>query len=74
MNQKITTFSAGIGENIKMLRVQKHLTQKDLAQALGISPQAVSRWEHGITCPDIFSLPMLARLLNVTIDRLLDCE
>lgn len=74
LDSKTTTFSAGIGGNIKTLRMRKQLTQKDLAAVLGISPQAVSRWEHGITCPDIFSLPMLARLLDVTVDSLLNCE
>lgn len=60
-----------IGKRIALLRRQKGLTQEDLATALGVSPQAVSKWENDQTCPDISLLPKLAKLLGVTTDELL---
>lgn len=58
-------------ERIKKLRKQKDLTQEQLAEYMGISPQAVSRWETGASCPDISALPQLAELFGLTIDELL---
>lgn len=60
-----------IGKRIGLLRRQKGLTQEDLANALGVSPQAVSKWENDQTCPDISLLPKLSQLLGVTTDELL---
>jgi len=60
-----------IGKRIGLLRRQKNLTQEDLANAMGVSPQAVSKWENDQTCPDISALPKLARLLGVTVAELL---
>ena len=59
-----------IGENIRALRVQKGLTQEQLAQTLGVTYQAVSKWETGANTPDIALLPALADLFQVTIDAL----
>ena len=47
-------------DRIKKLRKEKDMTQEQLAEYMGVSPQAVSRWETGTTCPDIFALPALA--------------
>lgn len=63
-----------LGERIAMLRRQKDMTQETLADALGVSPQAVSKWENNVSCPDIMLLPELARLLGVTVDALLRGE
>ena len=60
-----------IGKRIGLLRRQKNLTQEELANAMGVSPQAVSKWENDQTCPDISALPKLARFLGVTVDELL---
>ncbi len=60
-----------IGKRIALLRRQKGLTQEELATAMGISPQAVSKWENDQTCPDISALPKLSRLLGVSVDELL---
>ena len=60
-----------LGKRIAMLRRQKGLKQDDLASALDVSPQAVSKWENDQTCPDISLLPRLAQLLNVSVDELL---
>ena len=61
-----------IGKRIAHFRKEKGLTQEELAQHVGISPQAVSKWENDQTCPDISALPKLARLFDVTVDELLE--
>ena len=60
-----------IGKRIAGLRKDKGLKQEDLAQMLGVSGQAVSKWENDQTCPDISLLPQLAKILGVTVDELL---
>lgn len=59
-----------IGKTIRMLRLRDKRTQTDLANALDISPQAVSRWEIGASFPDITLLPAIARYFGVSIDAL----
>jgi transcriptional regulator with XRE-family HTH domain len=61
-----------IGKRIAHLRKEKGLTQEELAGHMGISPQAVSKWENDQTCPDISALPKLSKLLGVTVDELLE--
>lgn len=61
-----------IGLKIKQLRIKNNYTQNNLANMLGVSYQAISRWENNITTPDISILPLLSNLFNVTIDYLLD--
>lgn len=63
-----------IGKRIKELRVSKSMTQEDLAFKLGVSTQAVSRWETSITYPDITLLPILANMFDMTVDYLLDVD
>ena len=63
-----------LGQRIAALRRQKDMTQETLAEALGISPQAVSKWENDVSCPDIMLLPQLATMLGVTVDALLSGE
>ena len=60
-----------LSERLKTLRKAKDMTQEQLAEYMGISPQAVSRWETGATSPDISALPQLADLFNISIDELL---
>lgn len=60
-----------IGKRIQTLRKQKSLTQEQLAERVGVSPQAVSKWENDNSCPDISILPALAKELGVSIDTLL---
>lgn len=56
---------------IKELRLTYKMTQEELAFRLGVSPQAVSRWENGVTYPDISLISSIAQVFNVTTDRLL---
>ena len=60
-----------IGRRIAQLRREKGLTQEELSQMMEVSAQAVSKWENDQTCPDITSLPKLAKILGVTMDELL---
>ncbi len=60
-----------IGKRIAVLRKEKGLKQEELAQLLGVSGQAVSKWENDQTCPDISLLPQLAKILGVSVDELL---
>lgn len=59
-----------LGTNIKLLRKTKAITQEELANALHISYQAVSKWENGSSQPDIGLLPLIASYFGVTIDEL----
>lgn len=59
-----------IGKNIKKLRMEKNVKQEELAEYLGVSFQAVSKWETGSSVPDIALLPNLAVFFGVTIDEL----
>lgn len=60
-----------IGSRIQKYRKDKGLTQEDLAGKLGVSSQAVSKWENDASCPDISLLPQLCKTLGITTDELL---
>ena len=60
-----------LGNNIKTFRIKNKMTQEKLAQLLGTTSKSVSRWEQGITYPDITLLPLIARIFEVTTDELL---
>lgn len=59
------------GEIVRALRKNKDITQEQLAEVLGISAAAVSKWESGLTSPDIQLFPILARYFHVSIDFLM---
>ena len=61
-----------IGTRIKSLRLAASMTQEQLAQRLGVSAQAVSKWESGTNMPDILLLPELSVIFGVSIDDLFD--
>lgn len=63
-----------INKNICELRKAAELTQEALANKLGVSYQAVSKWENGLSCPDITLLPKLAEIFGVSIDTLFGIE
>ena len=60
-----------LGKRISDLRHKKELKQDELAEMLSVSPQAVSKWENDQTCPDISLLPLLSKILGVSVDELL---
>ena len=60
-----------IGNRIAKYRKGKGLTQEGLANLMGVSSQAVSKWETDASCPDISALPQLCKLLGITTDELL---
>lgn len=59
-----------IGARIKTLRLERSMTQEQLGQKLGLSAQAISKWENGTNMPDIQLLPELSVIFGVSIDQL----
>lgn len=60
-----------LGNNISEKRKAKGMTQEELAANLGVSPQAVSKWENNLSCPDISLLPAIAKIFGMSVDELL---
>ena len=60
-----------IGENIRRRRREADMTQEQLGEELGVSYQAISRWENGTAYPDIEFLPTLAKYFGMTVDELM---
>lgn len=63
-----------LNEQIAHFRKEKGMTQEELANRLGVTGQAVSKWESGQCCPDVALLPTLADIFGVTIDTLMGRE
>lgn len=63
-----------IGKKLYDLRKQSGFTQDYVAERLGVSAQAVSKWENDIACPDIMTLPKIAEIYGITIDELFKNE
>ena len=61
-----------IGEKIKEFRKSKGISQEILAQALGVTFQAVSKWETNTAAPDVALIPAIASYFGVSIDELFD--
>ncbi len=61
-----------IGMNVAHYRKAKGITQERLAEICSVSPQAVSKWENDVACPDISLLKLLARTFGISVDELLD--
>lgn len=59
-----------IGKNIAKYRKEKNLTQEELGEKLGVTNQAVSKWESEVSMPDVMLLPEIATALNITLDDL----
>ena len=60
-----------LGEKLNYMRKKSGFTQEEIAVRLGVSPQAVSKWENDLSCPDIMLLPEIAKLYGKTVDELL---
>ena len=63
-------YSKILSDNITDFRKKKGYTQEMLAEKLGVTFQAVSKWENGQSCPDILTLPQLAEIFETSIDEL----
>ena len=74
INLKGDNMNLRIGENLKRLRREKDLTQEELATHLGISFQAISKWERGESYPDITILPALSNYFKISIDEIVGME
>lgn len=61
-----------LGENIRRMRVEQGLTQRQLAFAFGVSVQAVSKWERALAYPDVTLLLPIARYFSVSLDELFE--
>lgn len=63
-----------MGELIAALRREHGMTQKELADRLGITDKAVSKWERSASYPDTATLPKLSELLDISVEELLDAK
>lgn len=63
--------TSSLGARIAELRKSKGYTQEEFSDMLGVSPQAVSKWENDLSCPDIMLIPQIAQIFEITTDELL---
>ena len=63
-----------LGARIAELRKQQGMTQLELAEKMGVTDKAVSKWERDLSCPDINSLPNLAQILGVSVEDLMQVK
>ena len=63
-----------IAENIIRLRHERKITQKELADFIGVTKASVSKWESGRSIPDVLLLPQIAAFFDVTVDELMGYE
>ncbi len=63
-----------LGMMIASLRKENGMTQLELAEKMGVTDKAVSKWERDLSCPDINSIPLLAELLGVSVDELMQSK
>ena len=68
------SLNINIAENIRRLRTKHGVTQETIADFIGVSAQAVSKWERGDGLPDITMLPALANYFDVTLDELMGMD
>lgn len=63
-----------IGKKLKSLLIEKGLSQKQLAEKMSLTPQAISLWIKDKADPDILNLKILAKILDVSVDEILETE
>lgn len=63
-----------LGMKITALRKQMGMTQLELAEKMGVTDKAVSKWERDLSCPDVSSLPRLAEIFDVSVDELMQAR
>lgn len=62
------------GTMIAALRKEQGMTQLELAEQMGVTDKAVSKWERDLSFPDVNSIPKLAKILNVSVDQLMQVK
>ena len=65
------TVNETLGSRIARYRKQRNFTQGEFAELLNVTPQAVSKWENDVSCPDITLLPAISDIFGITVDELL---
>ena len=63
-----------LGMMISSFRKEKGMTQIELAEKMGVTDKAVSKWERDLACPDVSTLPKLAEIFDVSVDGLMQCK
>ena len=63
-----------MGEKIASLRKAAGMTQRQLADRMGVTDKAVSKWERNLSCPDIESIPLLAEIFGISADELINTK
>ena len=63
-----------LGMMISTLRKEKGMTQLELAEKMGVTDKAVSKWERDLSFPDISSIPKLAEIFEVSVDELMQVK
>jgi len=66
--------NTSMGEIISTLRKEKGMTQKEIADKLGITDKAVSKWERDIAFPDTATIPKLAEILDISVEELMQAK
>lgn len=59
------------GNQIASMRREKGMTQSELAEKMGVTDKAVSKWERDLSCPDVSSIPRLAEIFGISVDELM---
>ena len=73
VRQEKSVVKKSLGETIKAYRLERNMTQEFVAESLGVSRQAVSKWEKGTSDPSTSNLLTLAKLYGVSAEELLEC-
>ena len=63
-----------LGMMISSLRKERGMTQLDLAEKMGVTDKAVSKWERDISCPDVNTIPKLAEVFSISVDELMQVK
>lgn len=63
-----------LGAMIAALRKEKGMTQLELAEKMGVTDKAVSKWERDLSCPDVNTIPRLAELFGISVDELMQVK
>ena len=63
-----------LGTMIATLRKENGMTQLELAEKMGVTDKAVSKWERDLSCPDVSSIPKLAEVFSVSVDELMQVK